>query len=180
MFDCICDDKKVYLSARLSSSFSQPPSFLNPQPPSCLAVFITLLFPLNIIFISDCRGTGEMRLLIKFGSRNAQRSAWLKCPRCALNAEDERRGGAVIDWFSLPQDKITASVNTDGVARSSPLQQATMPASVSMCPGPLRNWVISMEREVCVFHSNDIYLECGSVKRTVHPIMNILSFFTPV
>ncbi len=91
MFDCIWDDKKIL---SLHHHSPGPPSFLNPQPPSCLAVFITLLFPLNIIFISDCHGTGEMRLLIKFGSRNAQRSAWLKCPQCALNAEDERHGGA--------------------------------------------------------------------------------------
>lgn len=165
--------KRFFLSVCLSSSFSWPSSFLNPQPPSCLPIFITLLFPLNIIFISDCHGTGEMRLLIKFGSLNAQRFAWLKCMRCVLNAEDERRGSAVIVWLNLSQDSITASANTDGVVCSTPPQQATVEATcVWKCPGPLRKLVILRERCLNVggFHSNDIYFEC-------HPIMKILSLF---
>lgn len=184
MFDCIWDDKK-FPSLCPPIVIILPASVFPKSPtPSCLAVFITLLFPLNIIFISDCHGTGEMRLLIKFGSRNAQRSAWLKCPQCVLNSEDEHPGGAVIDWFSLSQDKITASVNTDGVARSTPPQQATMGATcVSMCPGPLRNWVILREKCVCISLQNYIYLECRSVEETVHqlyPIMKLLSLFTHV
>lgn len=150
MFDCIWDDKKI-LSLCTSIVIILPASIFPKSPtPSCLAVFITLLFPLNIIFISDCHGTGEMRLLIKFGSRTAQRSAWLKCPQCVLNAEDERRGGAVIDWFSLPQDKITASVNTDGVARSTPPQQATMGQQVFQCALAPSGTGLYRGRGVCI------------------------------